>query len=1132
MPDIASLVVKVDATQAQGASAALERVAAAGGRAEAQAGRLGSSSARAASSLAEMGQAVREADAAMSEMVRETARVVQAQTEIATGWEGVAAAWHENDFVREYQTATGALDKSRGAAKLTANEMLNLSRQFSDIGVTAAMGMNPLMILVQQGPQIADTLSLAAQRGVSASEAFKIMAAEAWGAVAPIAPFVAGAAALAAVLGGGLLIATHEINKANGDLTKGLGLTEKQMEKVKNKGVTMGDVLKGTFKYVAESLSREFAPQLEWMHKALSATYQFMLNATKAAISAIVGAWGGVGAAISAAFKGQDMGVAFVEGYQKAVAGLPKMYADLSASIVGVAQARIKEEAGTSKATKALKDHTKAVKEAVAANGNLVDGIVEADMSKAHWMIDEIKVASVDGLSNIAAQASKSWGEAMTNDEAAFNASLDGMKDSFRNFFEQIVVEGKANWKSLLGSLLNNWQAAFEKMQTSTGLLSKGLGLVVSSLGKAAGSVSTSVGTAIGQAAGLGTGNGTADMLLGVGGAAVGTMFAGTSANLALAGTVGTALGAGTLGAGVATLLSSAAVLGPIAAIAALAVGTLFKSKPSNNGALATFNGDTFDISGSKRTDETTQMAQAAANGILQGQSILQAAGIKLATTVKSIDIGTRDATDIILSDGRALTSAVGDAAAAAETALKGILQGATYASDAQKKLVESMLAAGKGFDAIAQSLQDYQAAQGFTDNIVAQIKAITDPSGAELDQLLASQKAQRDSLKGLADAGYLTADQFAEASKQLGILEGLQLDNLFKGMAGAGGALATKVDEARQSLSDAYDAQSQSLKDLIGRFSALSDSLRKFRASLDTSGLGGLSPEDRYASTKSAFEDVARRAKLGDETALGQLQDVSQAYLEASKDYYASTEPYFRDLAAVKEALQGAQDTADRTVANAEAQLTELQKMVTGLLDVKAATLTVADAVKALNGALAAQAAALQAAQARLEVSTSTSATASTFNGAGYLSANPDVAAAYQDYLAGTGPYSWAYSAGLTAEQFAKAHYDMQGQSEGRTGYATGAVVTRPISLGDSGVAGEAGPEGILPLANVNGRLGVRASINQGSDQETKDLLRQILTEMRASNTLGSAAAKQTLDKLDALAANGEAQIRKLARQ
>lgn len=57
------------------------------------------------------------------------------------------------------------------AQRFTASETLNLSRQFQDIGVTAAMGMNPLMIMVQQGPQIYDVLEQAKQRGVSAGAA-------------------------------------------------------------------------------------------------------------------------------------------------------------------------------------------------------------------------------------------------------------------------------------------------------------------------------------------------------------------------------------------------------------------------------------------------------------------------------------------------------------------------------------------------------------------------------------------------------------------------------------------------------------------------------------------------------------------------------------------------------------------------------------------------------------------------------------------------------------------------------------------------------------------------------------------------------------------------------------------------
>jgi hypothetical protein len=69
----------------------------------------------------------------------------------------------------EYAQAVAALDarldtlnvaqmRAAGGARLTSAEALNLSRQFADVGVSAVMGMNPLMILAMQGPQIADIM--------------------------------------------------------------------------------------------------------------------------------------------------------------------------------------------------------------------------------------------------------------------------------------------------------------------------------------------------------------------------------------------------------------------------------------------------------------------------------------------------------------------------------------------------------------------------------------------------------------------------------------------------------------------------------------------------------------------------------------------------------------------------------------------------------------------------------------------------------------------------------------------------------------------------------------------------------------------------------------------------------------
>lgn len=62
------------------------------------------------------------------------------------------------DLTRKQQAYNATLGASGRAVKLSTQEALNLSRQVADIGVTAAMGMNPIMIAIQQGPQIADIM--------------------------------------------------------------------------------------------------------------------------------------------------------------------------------------------------------------------------------------------------------------------------------------------------------------------------------------------------------------------------------------------------------------------------------------------------------------------------------------------------------------------------------------------------------------------------------------------------------------------------------------------------------------------------------------------------------------------------------------------------------------------------------------------------------------------------------------------------------------------------------------------------------------------------------------------------------------------------------------------------------------
>lgn len=764
-------------------------------------------------------------------------------------------------------------------AKLTASEMLNLGRQMSDVGVTAAMGMNPLMILIQQGPQVADVFATASMRGMGFSAVLKELAASGWAVVAPFAPFIAVAAAAAAVLGGGLLMATHELNKEHGNLAKSLGLTDEQLKKVKETGVTAGDVIKGSFSYAAKALKSEFSPEIKAVHSAMSAMYEFVLNGAKVTIKGLVGGFGagfamieaiahnlgGVvsDALITAANLGlggvehlvngsidllNDMiakakaasaavglplhaptldhvsftrlanmnagamasvGKAGVKGYADAVAGLSQVAKDMDAAITATAEARIKEEAGTAAATKALREHSSAVKDYSTVAQPMI-----ADLSRTVDLMKKLAAppGNITGLKNVAVDASKAWEEFQAEGQRTIDQLGDRIRDQFVKSGELSFDDiGKYAEQQLRLALYNTFLA--KPIEVIINAVVGNMEALKSAMGSALGPMLTSmlgsagIGTTIGHAMGLGTGNGTADMALGLGGAALGTMFAGSglaaSAGTAVSGAVLGTLGTTTAGyaaaGGLSAMLSSAAVMGPIAAIAALAIGTLLKPKPSNNGAIATLTDNGPVLSGSKRTSETSGMATQAAQAILTGEQMLKSAGITLATTVKSIDIGTRDATHIFLSNGQELRSAVGDSAAAAETALKAILQGATYTDDAQKSLVTSMLAAGSGFDAIAGALGQLTAAQAIPQTIADAIQKLADPKAYDIAQLGKDQAAYRATVMSAATTAQWSPSQLAAVNDQLTRLEGLELDQV---MAKYGAA----VDDATVRMQKAKD--------------------------------------------------------------------------------------------------------------------------------------------------------------------------------------------------------------------------------------------------------------------------------------------------------------------------------------
>jgi phage-related minor tail protein len=133
-----------------------------------------------------------------------------------------------------------ANDNAAKSMRTTREAGLNLSRQFADIGVTAAMGMNPLMILIQQGPQVADAFAQAASQGANFKTVIRGLVADIVPLIATFAPWIAGLAAVG--VGVWMLVDAHNKQAtAIKDLNKSLATQNDELNKLSPWILTTGE---------------------------------------------------------------------------------------------------------------------------------------------------------------------------------------------------------------------------------------------------------------------------------------------------------------------------------------------------------------------------------------------------------------------------------------------------------------------------------------------------------------------------------------------------------------------------------------------------------------------------------------------------------------------------------------------------------------------------------------------------------------------------------------------------------------------------------------------------------------------------------------------------------------------------
>jgi hypothetical protein len=293
------------------------------------------------------------------------------------------------------------------------------------------------------------------------------------------------------------------------------------------------------------------------------------------------------------------------------------------------------------------------------------------------------------------------------------------------------------------------------------------------------------------------------------------------------------------------------------------------------------------------------------------------------------------------------------------------IVDGIDLSTEAGRTLYAAMMSVSGAFASITPVAD---AASGAVADVVSHLAEL---NGATENLRVELLKAQGDTAGAAALQRSIDTAGFAEAEIAIydyNVALRAQIDAI-NAAAAAAAAAAAQLEKDRSSaierLKAAYNAESAEItrqinlyKDASTRMRAFSSDIRTFLTSLVQSDLSPLTPAEKYAQAGATFESTYAKALTGDQGAMAALTGVSQDFLKASQEYNASSDAYRRDFARVQSALTIGAVKADEQAAYAEQQVTLLQQeqgrldaMVSGLIDVKDAVLTVADAISALGG-------------------------------------------------------------------------------------------------------------------------------------------------------------------------------------
>ena len=207
---------------ARDAAAAAREQAAAERALAAEAQRRADIQARAAKSLAAMAAGRTETERlthAYREQIAEIQRLVEVTGDQAAGAKAVAAATaaHQEAMGQIKPAADGAAGAIKGAGAASwqmQQQVQSLRKNVLDLGQSLIAGQDPLTVLGQQGPQIAEALGQSGDAAEALKNAFGGLTSAAAGLAAPLAGIAIAAASLATAY----ILVANNVEKANDGL--------------------------------------------------------------------------------------------------------------------------------------------------------------------------------------------------------------------------------------------------------------------------------------------------------------------------------------------------------------------------------------------------------------------------------------------------------------------------------------------------------------------------------------------------------------------------------------------------------------------------------------------------------------------------------------------------------------------------------------------------------------------------------------------------------------------------------------------------------------------------------------------------------------------------------------------------